>query len=260
MTQQPAPVWRARLLLTALIALTAMWAGSAPALAYTVYLKDGSRLIAIEQPVIEDGQAIITLQNGTRTSIAASEIDLEKTRGANKDDYGTAMVLEEGSFTDINHENVGAKRGRLSDVSNQPTVGSRPQARREVTVAPGDALENWQRVPYRGNLDLASEIIAVFRGQGIDQVGIYQGTTSRRLLLELSTNSESAVFRGLKIAAGALSRVRGLFPEDVEAFELVMSTAQRDRAGQFLITPEDASLLLDDESEVSSYFVRYVRF
>lgn len=240
--------------------LTALLLAPAPAVAYTVYLKDGSRVVASEQPVIQDGQAIITLQSGTRTSIAASEIDFERTREANKDDYGTAMVLEEGSFTELNDDDIDAGRGRISDVASGPRVGTRPTARREVTFTSGDRLDNWQRVPYRGNLDMASEILGVFRGQGIEQVGIYQGTAEDRLLIELATNSESAVFRALKIAAGALSRVHGLYPDDVGAIELVMSTAQRERAGQFVITLEEAALLLAEGTELSSYFVDNVRF
>ncbi len=242
-----------------LLVLLVVAAVAAPALAYTVYLKDGSRLVADKPPVIENGQAIITLPSGTRTSIAASEIDLERTRAANTEDYGTALILEDGSFTELNDENIGQRRGRLSDAASGPSIGSRPRARRQQ-LASGDALENWQRVPYRANLDLATEILAVFRGQGIEQVGIYQGTAEGRVLIELSTNSESAVFRGLKIAAGALSRMQGLFPDDITALELVMSTAQRERAGQFLITPEDATYLLAEGTELSSYFVENVRF
>lgn len=245
---------------TRLLLLLGLAALAAPALAYTVYLKDGSRLVASEPPVIEDGQAIITLQSGTRTSIAASEIDLERTREANKDDYGTALVLEEGSFTDLNEDNIGRRRGRLSEVASGPTVGSRPRARRQLAAGSGEDLESWQRIPYRANLDIATEVLEVFRGQGIDQVGIYQGTAEGRLLIELLANSESAVFRGLKIAAGALSRVQGLYPDDVSAIELVMTTAQRDRAGQFVITAEDAAELLAEGTELSSYFVTNVRF
>lgn len=245
---------------TRLLLLLGLAALAAPALAYTVYLKDGSRLVASEPPVIEDGQAIITLQSGTRTSIAASEIDLERTREANQDDYGTALVLEEGSFTDLNEDNIGRRRGRLSEVASGPTVGSRPRARRQLAAGSGEDLESWQRIPYRANLDIATEVLEVFRGQGIDQVGIYQGTAEGRLLIELLANSESAVFRGLKIAAGALSRVQGLYPDDVSAIELVMTTAQRDRAGQFVITAEDAAELLAEGTELSSYFVTNVRF
>ena len=242
-------------LLALLVGVLAAGAG-----AYTVYLKDGSRVVATDPPVIEDGQAIITLPRGTRTSIAASEIDFERTREANRDTLGDAMVLDEGGFTDLDTEDVAPRQDRMSDAARHPGLGARPQSRRQTTVAAGDALENWQRVPYRGNLDVATEILAVFRGQGIEQVGIYQGTTGTRLLIELATNSESAVFRSLKIAAGALSRVNGLYPQDVDAFELVMTTSQRERAGQFLITPGDAAEILAEGTEISSYFVSNVRF
>lgn len=243
-----------------ILTLLTVAALASPALAYTVYLKDGSRLIAAEQPVIEDGQAIITLQSGTRTSIAASEIDLERTREANKEDYGTALVLEEGSFTELNEQDLDPRRDRLSDVAAGSSLGSRPRARRPTSLSASEELGNWQRVPYRANLDLATEILAVFRGQGIEQVAIYQGTANRRLLIELPANSESAVFRGLKITAGALTRARGLYPEEVDAFELVMTTAQGGRAGQFLITADEAAELLAEGTELSSFFVANVRF
>ena len=41
----------------------------APLAAYTVILKDGSKLIAQQAPTFEGDQAIIVLQSGTRTSI-----------------------------------------------------------------------------------------------------------------------------------------------------------------------------------------------
>ena len=71
-----------------------------PANAYTIYLKDGSRLIAKEKHLIEEGKAIIVLQNGTRTFIEASEIDIPRTKQANLGDYGTALVLEGGQLID----------------------------------------------------------------------------------------------------------------------------------------------------------------
>ena len=71
-----------------------------PAGAYTIYLKDGSRLIAREKHRLEDGKVIIVLQNGTRTFIEASEIDITRTEQANLGDYGTALVLEDGQLVE----------------------------------------------------------------------------------------------------------------------------------------------------------------
>ena len=71
-----------------------------PIAAYTIYLKDGSRLIAREKYTLEGDRALILLQNGTQTFLAASEIDVPRTDAANRNNYGTAMVLQDGEFTE----------------------------------------------------------------------------------------------------------------------------------------------------------------
>ena len=65
-----------------------------PLSAYTIYLNDGSTLIAKEAYRVEDGKALIVLQNGTQTFIDATEIDVEKTKRINKGIYGTAFFID----------------------------------------------------------------------------------------------------------------------------------------------------------------------
>ncbi|MDH3744928.1 MAG: hypothetical protein OES47_07500 [Acidobacteriota bacterium] len=246
-----------RLLLVALLAAVAI-----PAFSYTVYLKDGSKLASDGPPVIKNGKAIITLQSGMRTSISADEIDLERTRAENKDDYGSAVVLGgAGATREVTVPVPDERSDRVSDLIARGAVTrrERPQSRREHVLDPTD-LQNWQRVPYHDNLDLVSEIQGVFRGQGFESVGVYRGTQPRRLLIEIETNSESAVFRGLKVAAGALNRAVGLHPRDIEALEVVLATASNERAGEFVVTAADAAELLAEGAEVSTFFVKSVRF
>ena len=65
---------------------------AAPMAAYTIYLRDGARLIAKEKYTLDGDRALIVLQNGTQTFLAASEIDVPRTDAANRNNYGTAMV------------------------------------------------------------------------------------------------------------------------------------------------------------------------
>ena len=81
------------LLVAVLIAVTA-----APIFAYSIYLKDGSRLIAREKFRIEEGRAIIVLQNGTQTFIDHRGDRYSRTEEANKNRYGTAFVIEDGKL------------------------------------------------------------------------------------------------------------------------------------------------------------------
>jgi len=87
-----------------LLLLTLAFCATTPLFAYTIYLKDGSRLMADGPYRVEGEQAIITLQNGTRTSIAAAEIDEQRTVEANAGGYGAALVLDDGKFTQLPNE------------------------------------------------------------------------------------------------------------------------------------------------------------
>lgn len=99
---------------------------AAPLGAYTIYLKDGSRIIAREAHKIEEGKALIVLQNGTQTFIDAAEIDLERTAEANRANYGTALILEDGEFKEAPTEYVAPREETLTDIARP---GSRPEPR-----------------------------------------------------------------------------------------------------------------------------------
>jgi hypothetical protein len=234
--------------------------------AYTVYLKDGAKLIAKEPPEIRGEVAIITLQNGTQSSIAASEIDLDRTREANQNELGSALILEGGEFTDQPTSAEPEKEERLSDLisRNRTRVAARRQAPNtgsaiQIGSAEQIDLLTWQRSPYR-NLDIASEIQSVFRGQGVEQIRLYQGTSGDHVLIDLTTDSEAAVFRGLKVAATALVHLQGTFPGSVGAMELSLTTSSRTRAGQFVLDADAAAQLADGSIEPSTYYVQNVKF
>ncbi|HMB52750.1 MAG TPA: hypothetical protein VKU40_05500, partial [Thermoanaerobaculia bacterium] len=59
-----------------------------PAAAYTIYLKDGSRMIARDKYEIKGDQAVFVLQSGTRTTIDLDEIDVARTEKANESNLG----------------------------------------------------------------------------------------------------------------------------------------------------------------------------
>lgn len=239
---------------------------AAPVLAYTVILKDGSRIISREEPTIEGTKAIIILQNGTRTSIEASEIDFEQTRGANTGNYGSAEVIDDGTMTEIPSSTKAPKRETLADLiaKRGDSTTSRPPPPRTQRQAPPRAaqgtldFQNLQRRPFN-DLEAASQVRQLFRGQGVDEILIYQGSESDHLLLEVVTNSEASVFRSLE-AAGRVLLALGEAGASVTAFEVVLTTSEREPAGQFLFTEQEARLLADNQMEVSAFFVDQVRF
>jgi hypothetical protein len=238
---------------------------------YVIYLKDGSSVTAKEKYRIEKGRALITLLNGTQTFIPASNIDVKRTEEANKSGHGSAVVLP-GSPQDIGT----AGKGGVKDKTLADLISSKVAAPRELPTSkrdkndPGSGrllktkagfndLSALTRKPYP-HAEVTGELQQFFRGQGIEEVEIYEGTQGDRPLLEITTNSEGSVFKSLTTASNALLHVRGLYPERVAAFEMLFTTPSRERAGQFVLTPEDATDLISKKVDVTYFYVKNVQF
>jgi hypothetical protein len=110
------------------------------------------------------------------------------------------------------------------------------------------------------DLELAGALKELFHGQGIDQVEAYQGTADRRVLVDVGTGSEAAVFRSLATACAALQHLRGRYGNRPEAIELLLTTSSRELAGQFVVTPEIAQDLLAKEVDIHTFYLAHVRF
>ncbi len=76
----------------------------------------------------------------------------------------------------------------------------------------------------------------------------------------MTTNSEATVFRSLEAAADTLVHIRNQFPDQLDAFELLFITSNRDRAGQFLLDTDLAAQLGDKQTDTSEFFIANVQF
>ena len=244
---------------------------SGPVLGYTVYLKDGSTLLARAKYELQGSKAIITLQNGTQTFIEASELDIPRCERENQVDYGAALVLEGGKFQqrkvtkDLPREETLVDLARRSRSTADPTSSNRRQTSDSgskgpsKTLAGNDDLYSLSRTPYR-NLNVADEIRRIFMEQNLEGVSLSQGTSADRPLLSVTANSEGSVFQCLKAAATALLQTSRNYPNDIRALELILSTTSKQKSGQFVLTPESAAELLAKETDISTFFVEHVQF
>ena len=80
-----------RTLLAAAVLL--LFAGQASA--YTIFLKDGSRVQAREKYRVAGDKAIIVLPSGSMTELPLARIDVARTERGNATDYGSATVVDE---------------------------------------------------------------------------------------------------------------------------------------------------------------------
>jgi hypothetical protein len=239
--------------------------------AYLIYLKDGSSVTARDKYTVKDGRAIIVLLNGTQSFVKASEIDVPRTEKANQGNIGNAVVIP-GDPRPIGPQIDPRKKDKtLKDlIANRETAPrDLPTSRRnKEEVVPGRIgktkagftdLSTLTRNPYP-QLEVVSDLQQFFQGQGVDAVELYEGTQGDRPLLELTTNSEASVFKALLAASNALIHIRGLHPQRVAAFEILMTTPARERAGQFVLTPQMAEDLIAKRVEVASFFLQNVQF
>jgi len=243
-----------------------------PLAAYTIYLKDGKTVQAKSKYVVRDGKAYITLPNGTQSFLDAKEIDVPRTEKANTKDYGgSAVVLDQGTTPPPGAQPAPPKRKTLSDLiaTRGPETRDLPTARRETstperpqasrTKAGFSDLSQAARQPY-GQVDVTSALQQFFRGQGIEGVELHAGSKADRPMIEITTNSEGSVFKALAVSASALLHVHEQYPDKVAAFELLLMTPSRERAGQFVLTPEMASDLLAKKVELTAFYVQNVQF
>lgn len=261
---------RSRTALAALCALVALCLAS-PLAAYTVYLKNGTAFQTKGKYRVEKGKAYMTMANGTQSFIDLKEIDVERTEKANPSDYGgNAEILEQGITPPPDEPPPPPRQRKLSDLIASRNVRELPGARRQTpatdTARPAGKtkagyidLAGMPRRPY-AQADVLAELQQFFHGQGIDDVEIFAGTHPDRPLVEVTTSSEGAVFRGLSISANALLHVRDRFPGKVAALELVLMTPSREHAGQFVLTPEMAADVVAKKVELTAFFLENVQF
>lgn len=253
--------------------LAALLLATSPLLAFTVYLADGSHFQAKGPYEVRGDNAIITLLNGTQTSIALSQIDVERTRRANAEGHAGALVLETPQEP---RAAAGPDRTQLSEVAGQRRLGDRlDSSRSQGRPAPRPAsdesgatdlprtasgavdLMHFRRTSF-SDFEVGSQISRLLRARGLEGVGIYEGTRPGHVFLDITTNSEAAVFRALQGCAEALVQIQG--QGNVEALEIFMATDRRQRAGQFLMTPEKAVELTTRQLDTPAFFVRYAQF
>jgi hypothetical protein len=239
---------------------------AAPVSAYTIYLKDGSRILARQKYTVEGDRAIITLESGTETFLAFGEIDVQRTEEANLTDIGNALIFEDGKFVERTEtETSAADRETVTDLIDRGAAAMRPAApdltAGAVARPPVSAMteiELAQRQPLADS-DLAAALAEAFSERGIEGAAIFQGTERSRPLVELIADSEASVFHGLEVAADVLLTVR-LHHAGCNMMELLVRTADQQRAGEFALTLEMAESIRAQEVEMSAFFIRHVRF
>jgi hypothetical protein len=241
-----------------------------PAVAYTIYLKDGSRIVARDKYEIQGELAIITLPSGTRSSMPADQIDVPRTEKANESRLGgTAMVIEGGQATELQQAPPPPPAPKLTDLLRQsegalrgPVAAPAPAVGAPQTPAAAlRARESTQntRAPYPDTA-LAAEIRQILSTRGAGGAAVLRGARANRPLLVFETSSEASVFKAILASSNALLQLKGQRPDAVEGFEVVCETAGGQSGGRFELTPDLADQIVSRRYEITRFFVENVQF
>lgn len=251
--------------LAAAVAILVALAGAAPVWSYTVYLKDGSKLVTTEKYRVKGEKAILKLEGGAETQLPLTEIDVARTEQANQNNLGTAVLIEGGQVKDLDRSTAPLpKKATLQDLiksrGDAPVAEAAP-VRRTPRSDAGSAprADPGTRTPLR-NVEVAESIRRFLFGRGVTSVEVLQGASSARPQLVFSTATEGQVFKALTSSANALLHVRDQHPGSIEAFDVVCNAPAGGSAGRFLLTPPQAQELVAGRVDLPTFYVKYVIF
>lgn len=252
------------LLGAAVLALSAL-----PALAYRIYLKDGTVVATKERYRVEGELAIATLDSGAQTTIRLAEIDVEKTERLNERAYTSAVVIEGGEERLLSLDDPAMR---------QRTLAQYVEERRRERTERDEGPETRARQPSRrlrhtpaGYVDLraldkervetaaTAALEETLRRHGLGSTQVFRGTGPDRYLLEVLADNEESVFRALESLAAAILELvdAGV---NIEALEVYMANGAGSRAGMFTLSEENAALLAGDQIEPAQFFLQFVEF
>ncbi len=266
--------WRVSASAFVLVSLLAM-----PAAGYVIFLKDGNQIITQGKYRVEGELALFERQSGVTSSVPVADIDVERTERENLVNLSGVQVIQGMEAVDLANapppppppDSISEALRRSGDRGSlrlpEPRKRVRSTATAETPAGPARThagfvdLTRLPRRPYTSS-EIGAALGQYFEGQGVETIGVFEGTAPRQPFVEILAPSESAVFKALEESANALQQVQESHPDQVEALEILMvSKAQTGaRAGQFQLTPELADLLTSGAMPVPAFFLRYVEF
>ncbi len=249
---------------------------AAPSWAYTIYLKDGTRLIAREKYTVEGDLAILYQPSGTKSSIPFAQVDVKRTEEANLGQLSaTAFAIEGGDVTDLKKDTKPVVvKPRIQDLIKSDAAGIRadrtaaapapllPTAATRAASAAGakaGAAKSGSRSAF-GNVGLAGEMRGFVTARGITAVEVYAGTSPTWPLIVYGTGSEGAVFKALLTGANLLLHFNGARPAEIDGLEIVCESSDGGSGGRFTLTPQQASEIVSGKTEITRFYVENVQF
>ena len=219
---------------------------------YIVVLKNGQSYKAKAKWTIQNGKAIVQLENGQTLAIDPSLIDVTKSDQTTNAGLDGAKILNT-----INNSTTQAPQPQ-----QQSTLGSEFHLKKGgPSPPPAPVQPAAAAVLPTGNGALSQEVLDKF-ARAYENVGLFeQKITSPSIGVvraELTADSEDKVFNAISATSFLIVRNAGVPGADIKMVELFMRTTVGGSAGRFQMTREDAQALDSKQISQQDYFVRRV--
>lgn len=228
----------------ALLALLA-----APARAYVLVLKDGSKVFGKAKYEVKREFAVFTLESGNVAQIPLAKVDVPATEKYNKENVGNvlvldrpdAKVLETPKTTSTDRQNLSRY---IQQHDSQPKV---PRSNAPRAAAPKPAAEEIS------DGQIIREAIRILEGAGVTQYKLQAGPK-----VVVVADQDDGVFKAINATARLAQDLIALGKTASLEVEIVSSNGSE--GGHFRMTAENVKDLTDGQVTASEYFVNNVIF
>lgn len=217
---------------------------------YVVILKNGARIPASERLEIEGDQALVTLVNGTMTSLPLEQVDLVATERYNQLGLGSALTLDGvGEMTPVPTATPTPSLGSLTRLKK--ISGPKPKGTPTPTPTPSIEL---RKNPYHDER-VTKALRRIFDVKHLYLYKMSSGTRPGRLHIQATTDSQREVFHALRIIIEAYDLIHERNPKaSPEAVEITLVTTVGKSAGTFRLSPQQVDRFLASGQRIEKFY------
>ena len=223
---------------------------------YVVVLRNGARVVARDKYEVKGNTVVVTLKNGTYTSIPLAQVDVAATDKLNAQRLGDATPLDwvdaaTPTPTPRPTPSVATLGKIIPGLARPENDAARP------TPTPGITLRDTE-YPDK-------QVERTFE-EGLERYHLYLyrtslGTEPRYLFIEVRVNGQAEVIKALQAITSTYHVLNESAPDRApERVELQMLNEGGKEAGLFRLAPADAAELATAKTTAEEFFIRKVIF
>jgi len=222
---------------------------------YIVVMRSGRTYKAKARPTVENGKALVSLENGQSLALDASLIDFQKSDQSTASGLGEAKVIAVQESAPPPAAPAQSTLGSAFHIrKNAGGTAAAPPAAPTTTAASAP-------ISAPSGVGVSSEVIDKFQ-RAYENVGLFEYKVTANgpgtIHVELTADSEDKVFNAISATSFLIVRDAGVPGANLQMVELFMKTTTGGSSGRFQMSKADAQMLDTKGMSLQEYYVRKV--